>query len=409
MESLDIAARTETEPSLQDIYELRRQLEPWNETEPVRQLDGATGNIGRHLVPALVTRGAEVRVLVRDADRARSVLGAVAEDPLVDLAVGDLADAAAVRGALKGVEGAYLATNGADQVQLEQEFIAAARQMELGHMVKVSVIGATPDSPVWLAWGHAAIEQTLTTSGIPATLLRPNWFMENFHGSAPTITAQSAIYGSAGRGRVAFVDFRDTAAVAAAVLTGAGHASQEYVVTGPAALTFAEAAEAFSRALGRTVSYIDLDDEQFRSALTGNGLPEPVAEVFGQINRNARAGNLAKVSTTVADLTGSPARDMRASCANTPRPSPPPWREPDPGRRWQRAGGRWPPPSAPARPRRHRLRRGGRHRAHGGRRARGTRRRPVRGRRAGPHRMWDPCGPGRPDRSRRARAPGRRR
>ena len=271
---------------------------------------GATGSIGRHVVPALVAKGVDVRLIVRDADRARDVLGDVLDSRLVDVAVGDLADPAFVQSALKGVDGAYLATSGADQVRLEQEFIAAASSAQVGHLVKVSVIGAAADSPVWVAQGHAAIEDILSASGIPTTVLRPNWFMENFHGSAPTIAGQSTIYGSAGQGRVAFVDSRDTAAVAATVMTDPSHAGREYVVTGPQALTFAEAADAFGRALGRPVAYVDLSDEQFHAALTGNGLPEPVAQVKGQINRNARAGNLSAVSTTVQDLTGAPARGL---------------------------------------------------------------------------------------------------
>ncbi len=56
--------------------------------------------------------------------------------------------------------------------------------------------------------------------------------------------------------------------------------------------------------------YVDLTDEQFQGALSGAGLPAAMAEAFVAINRNARVGNLAEVTSTVQDLTGTPARDL---------------------------------------------------------------------------------------------------
>lgn len=269
---------------------------------------GATGTIGRHVVAGLIERGQHVRALTRDAAAAAAVLPAPGD--LLEVVEGDLGDPATVARSLKDVDRAYLATQSPDQVALETAFIDAAATAGLAHLVKVSVIGAGPDNIVMGARGHGVIEDHLAASGVPATVLRPNWFAENFYGSVPTITGQGAIYGSAGQGKVAFVDSRDTAAAAIAVLTGDGHAGRDYVLTGPAALTFEQAAASLGAGIGRPVSYVDITDDQLHAAMIGAGAPDAVGDLVVQINQNARAGNLAQVTTHVTDLTGDPARSL---------------------------------------------------------------------------------------------------
>ena len=266
---------------------------------------GATGNIGKHVVAKLHAQGFPLRVFSRNAAHAATLLPTG-----VQIVQGDLAMPDQIGAALAGVERVFLTTNSDDkQVEIETRAIEAIQKAHVQHLVKVSVIGASPTHYVAYAQFHAAIEAKLAAAGVPATILRPNWFSENFFGSAQTI-AQGALYGSAGDGRVAFVDSRDTAAVAVAVLTNDGHTGKSYQITGPQALTFAEAAQQIGVGLGRPVSYVNLADTDFQSALVEAGLPNEVAGLVIQINRNAREGNLAEVTTTVRDLTGSPARTL---------------------------------------------------------------------------------------------------
>lgn len=266
---------------------------------------GATGNIGKHVVTELVEKGVEVRALTRNAQHAATMLPSS-----IELVEGDLTDADTAARVLRGVDKVYLATNGNDFFVAETMLIRAARQARIQHIMKVSVIGASPQNFVVLAQAHAGIEQELQASDIPATILRPNWFMENFFGAADTIKSQGATYGSAGNGKVAFVDSRDTAAVAVAALLGQGHEGKEYQITGPEALTFAEAAERIGQGIGQQVQYVNLSDDQFHAALVGAGVPAEGADIYAQINRNAREGNLSQVTNVVADLTGAPARAL---------------------------------------------------------------------------------------------------
>jgi uncharacterized protein YbjT (DUF2867 family) len=118
------------------------------------------------------------------------------------------------------------------------------------------------------------------------------------------------MYGSAGAGKVGFVDVRDIAAVAVATLTEDGHEGRDYVVTGPASLTFAEAAAQLAEGLGTPVRYVDLPDPQLEQALLDAGLPPDVAGDVVAINRNAREGALDVATSTVQDLTGRAPRGL---------------------------------------------------------------------------------------------------
>ena len=267
---------------------------------------GATGNIGRHVVNTLSEKDIAIRAVSRDQSRALSLLPNDVEIVEADLTLID-----DVQRVLDGVSKVYLATNGQDQVEAETNVIKALEKKDIEHLVKISVIGASHDHFVQVAQAHAVIEETLEQTDIPYTILRPNWFAENFLGSAPAIMQQGAIYGSAGEGKVAFIDSRDIADAAVAVLTDKQHIGKEYQLTGPHALTFADAAEELSEGLGVSVSYVNLPEADYADALINNGLPQSIVDLLLQIDRNAREGNLSEVTLDVETLTGHAPRTLK--------------------------------------------------------------------------------------------------
>jgi uncharacterized protein YbjT (DUF2867 family) len=95
-----------------------------------------------------------------------------------------------------------------------------------------------------------AAERTVRRSGADWTILRPDWFNQNFDEGffRPAVLAGELAL-PLGDARQVFVDADDIAAVAAAVLTEEGHAGRSYELSGPDALTFAEAIEIISRAV----------------------------------------------------------------------------------------------------------------------------------------------------------------
>jgi nucleoside-diphosphate-sugar epimerase len=106
-------------------------------------------------------------------------------------------------------------------------------------------------------------------------------------------------------GRVAMVDARDVAAVAAAVLTGRGHEGKTYAVTGGEPLSLGDVAATISRAAGRPVRYDDVSAAELKESLRKCGLPEWLAEDVVGLHAFYGAGAGAGTTRIVRDLTGA--------------------------------------------------------------------------------------------------------
>jgi uncharacterized protein YbjT (DUF2867 family) len=247
---------------------------------------GATGNVGSHVLAELHRRGVPARAFVRSAERFGDH---------GDVAVGDFEDAASIRSALDGVDRVFLASaDGPQKVAHETAVIDACVQHGVGLVVKASTLHADAASPLPpFAWNGRA-ENHLRRSGIPAVILRSAFYMTNLLGAFDG----GRLFAPAGDGRVAMIDPADVARVAATVLTGGEHAGRTYRLTGPAAITFAEAAAALG------ADFVDVPPAAAREGLIAAGQPAWLVEhldgAFGLI----RAGAFDEVTDTVRVLTG---------------------------------------------------------------------------------------------------------
>jgi len=187
-------------------------------------------------------------------------------------------------------------------VEMQANFIHAAKRAGTRHVVKLSVAGADVNSPVRVARWHAEGEKELEASGIPFTHIRPNAFMQNLLALAPTIVSQGEFYQPAADGKVSHIDVRDIAAVAAKALTSDGHQGKTYVITGPEALSYDDVAGKLSTALGRPVKYVNVSPEDFKKSLLGWGIPESVADGLNELYAAIRAGYCAFVTNTVEEV-----------------------------------------------------------------------------------------------------------
>jgi uncharacterized protein YbjT (DUF2867 family) len=269
---------------------------------------GATGKTGRALVQELVSMGVAVRAVVRDRAKAADIAAAGAE-----IAVADLSRAETLAAIFVGIDKAYLMT-AADpqQVMLHSNFIRAAKQAGVRHIVRHSVRGADPDSPIKLGRWHAISQKELEDSGMVWTHLQPVYNMQNFLTFAATIQSQGAFYAPMRDGALSMVDARDVAAVAATTLVDdIHHRRKTYLITGPEALTFAEAAEQLSAVLGKPVRYMDVSREDARKALLQRGMPEWYVEDLLGFYDFYSTGAGAPVSDVVARITRQPGRRFR--------------------------------------------------------------------------------------------------
>ncbi|MFI5909741.1 NAD(P)H-binding protein [Dactylosporangium sp. NPDC051541] len=275
----------------------------------------ATGTVGPHVVRELRSRGAHVRAFVRDPAAAAATLGDV------ELAPGDFDDPASLRRALDGVDHLYLsAADGHRKVAHETAAIDAAAAAGVKRIVQLSAMHADTASPLPVFRWHGEAEAHLRRSGVPAVILRPAFFMTNLLMVAGGVAHTGRLGGPTAGRRIAMIDIRDVAAVAAVKLmepepaTGSepetGSPAGTYELTGPAAVTFADVAAALTEATGRPVQALDLTEEEARPRFAGAGLPswleEHLVGVFGVI----RAGGFERANGHVEAITGHPARGV---------------------------------------------------------------------------------------------------
>ncbi|HEY5142591.1 MAG TPA: SDR family oxidoreductase [Solirubrobacteraceae bacterium] len=266
---------------------------------------GGTGTVGSEVIRQLQAAGRPVRALVRTQGKADAVRAAGAEPVL-----GDVADPATLGPALDGVARLFVVLSGGpDHVQLETNVIDAAAAKGDVTIVKLSVIGADPDSSVRFAAAHGRIEQVLAASGVPHTLLRPNDFMQNAFAWAPSIRAEGTVHTPNADAQIASVDVRDIAAAAVAALTGDGHEGRAYELSGPEALTRHEQVATIGAALGRDLTIDALTADQARAFMTSAGYPEyAVGGLYELIVDVYDAGHAATVYPGVEQATGRPPR-----------------------------------------------------------------------------------------------------
>jgi uncharacterized protein YbjT (DUF2867 family) len=212
---------------------------------------------------------------------------------------------ASVAQALQGIESVYLITPVAEYL-LETEGLWAQEGKKAGirHLIKQSEIGADPQSLSPLLQYHGRAEDAIRTSGVPYTILRTLYFMQNFAPMyAHSIITRGMIYAPLADARMSYVDARDVGAVAARLLTKEGHQYQEYEVTGPEAITCTQLAEIFSSFLHTPVHYATISDEETEKALLGRYSPWRARAVVTLLQFYRQGGgNL--VTPVVDEVTG---------------------------------------------------------------------------------------------------------
>ena len=259
---------------------------------------GAGGSNGSELIKQLSTTGASVRAMVRKRrDLENDAL------PGGEFVTADFDDLASVNRALEGVQSAFLVTNSSERTETQQlRFVETARAAGLRHIVYLSQLHATKDSPVRFLRYHAVVEEAISASGMTFTNLRPNLYMQGLLGFRSSIISEGRFFAAAGDSRVSIVDVRDIAVVAATALTERGHEGKTYDVTGPEALTHAEMASQLSETLGRRISFVDVSEASMRDALLSLGMPEWQVEGLIEDYAHYRRGEASGISTAVEDV-----------------------------------------------------------------------------------------------------------
>ncbi|WP_428774520.1 SDR family oxidoreductase [Vibrio sp.] len=258
---------------------------------------GASGNVGQPLVTELLAKGEQVKA----ASRSGKAVGAA------EGVVFDFADPSTYAEAFEGVNRAYVMLPGGyvEAKALLTPVIQAAAERNV-KVVFQSVLGVDADDSI----PYRQVEIALENSGVPYVILRPNWFADNFHTYWKAGIDQGVIAVPAAEGKSSFIDVRDIASSAAAALTSDRFDNQAFNLTGPEALSYAQAAQKISFAIGKPVSYQAMEDGAFCDMLKSVGVPTDYAEFLTSIFYPVREGWTAEVSGDVQTLTGKPARSL---------------------------------------------------------------------------------------------------
>lgn len=275
----------------------------------------ATGQLGTLVVRGLTGRGHQVVAVVRDPAKA----AALAADG-VEVRVADYTDRPALETVFAGVD-RLLFISGSEagqRIPQHTNVVEAATAAGVGHLVYTSATRAD-DTPLVLAPEHKVTEELIRASGIPSTVLRNNWYTENYAGQASQAAESGVLLGSAGEGRVASASRQDYADAAVAVLTGEGHEGAVYELGGDVAWTMPDLAAAIAEITGRPVRYSDVSQAEHVAALVAAGLDEGTAGFVAALDHNIAEGALGEVTGDLHRLVGRPTtplvKGLRAALA----------------------------------------------------------------------------------------------
>ena len=250
---------------------------------------GATGKTGSRVASRLRSRGLPVRTAARSGADAHF----------------DWDDPETYAPALHGVQRVYLLgpvmrTDFADQVSAFLNQAEAAGARHITYLSAYGIDSAPPETAM-----RSVELDLLGRPGLTHAILRPAWFMQNFSETFLKPVG-GAIMVPAGDGAEAFVDAEDIAAVASATLADPeAHAGAQYALTGPEALTIAEAAKIISHVSGHVIDYTDIDRGVWVAAAVAGGVPADYGAVLRVLTETIASGHGSRPGSDVEKATGA--------------------------------------------------------------------------------------------------------
>ncbi len=246
---------------------------------------GATGTVGTSVVSSLLDYPVHIKAAFHQNPVALA-------HPNISSVRFDLKDPSTYVDALKNVTGLFLLPPASREgYALAIQFIKSLVEVapDLRHIVSISGMGTTPNDGSY----YGEMEGLIQTTGIPYSLLRPNWFMQNFH----TYFIDGIRYGElalpAGEAVTTFVDARDIGAVAAKILAEESFQWEALTLTGWDMLTYREAVNMINKITGLKITYRPINDHAMRKGLEEAGWNqagvEEMLELFGQVRNGLNA------------------------------------------------------------------------------------------------------------------------
>ena len=269
----------------------------------------ASGQLGPLVIDALLARGAQPADLVASA-RDTSKLADVAARGIRTVEL-DYSRPDTITAALDGVDTVLLISGSEPGSRFagHQNVIDAAKAAGVTKLVYTSAPKATTGGYA-LAADHKATEEAIAASGVPAVIVRHNWYTETYAADVARAASTGTIAASVADGRVASATRADFADGDAVVLLEDGHLGKVYEFGGDVAWDYSELAVAASEVVGRPVDYASLSTDEHVAALESVGLDAGTAAFVAGIDDAIRRGVLDVPTGTLSRLIGRPTTSL---------------------------------------------------------------------------------------------------
>ncbi len=268
---------------------------------------GASGHLGqaviRHLLESYNVPAANIVAASRDTAKL-SDLAAKG----VETRAADFDDSASLEKAFTGIDTLLIISTDAlavpgQRLKQHQAAVAAAQKAGVKHIAYTSM--PNPDkSLVTFAPDHLGTEEAVKASGLPYTILRNAWYLDNYIHAMPHNLETGTWYTATADGKVSNISRDDCARAAAAFLAKGKAENKTYTLTGPELLDADEIAALVSKATGKPLATVKVSADDLRKGIESAGMPGFVAAMLASANANIAAGNFELLTDDYETLTG---------------------------------------------------------------------------------------------------------
>jgi uncharacterized protein YbjT (DUF2867 family) len=270
-------------------------------------ITAATGHIAAYAIPNLIENNVQVKAFVHDASKAENLKKAG-----VDIIEGNFSEEEKLSKAMQDIEIVLSITPaGPDAFSNAANITRAAKNNKVKHLIRISAIKAAEDAPTDNGKLHFKTDSDIIESGIPYTILRPNFYMQNLLMMVPVIKEQSKIFYGMGDGKISMIDVRDIADCCVSIISGGDHQNKIYDPNGPSSISFYEIADIISERLKRTITYIPVSPEEVGESIRKRGGNEWAVKVMTDYARAYSNGWGDISNNDVEIITGHKPRSFR--------------------------------------------------------------------------------------------------
>ena len=274
-------------------------------------ITGATGQLGQFVIQHILklSQEHEIIALVRDIEKAKKLL-----PNTIEIRHFDYDQPQTLATSLQGIDKLLLisANEIGRRVPQHKAVIDAAKLAQVPYIAYTSLLNAD-HSTLGLAQEHRETEQLIKDSSLTYTLLRNNWYIENYLGGLEHDLQHGVIYGASGNGKISAATRDEYAEATAKILIAppTSHANKTYELASNQSFTKADIAATLAELTHKIIRYENLETEAFLNALVAVGLDDDFASFLADVDNKTAHGAMFSESKDLENLLGHPTLSLK--------------------------------------------------------------------------------------------------